>query len=513
MGYSTSMKRYLPLIVLAALASGAFADAPVPEVVVEAASLGGAAELVVQTEERGVDVFVDYAYKGNTPATVTGLAPGKHRLILRDEGYYDFVLDLNLAADTRTTVIVALELRTGYLAVSANPAWAEVVVDDDEVHPLGVLELPSGQRLVEVRAFGYLSETSTVLILDRAITTLMVDLDRAPFVAENVRASAERFNPLNAGARGVAEIRFRVSAPGRGSLTVRDQGGAEVATLELEPFATWDQRVAWDGRSNDGTALPDGTYTATLTAWPEEGTESERPEWVFDLALEIDSSLVLVPAGRCGVLTGAVHAPDALPPATDAFGVDFGAVFLGTAAGDVTGGADLAARFSLEGSLEAGVGIRALVDGPGTGLLALRLGLPLPRPVAASLVLDGRLSASDQAHPSGIGFSLPLGLGTRFFNLTLAPDVGMRWADGFAWTSGLAVGVQLSDYALGAALSAKIEDSDLADGYALGWPVRAAGELRFIPPGLAFTIRLWGGMAFAPEPVSWEAGLSLSTGF
>src|SRR5439155_26566316 len=52
---------------------------------------------------------------------------------------------------------------------------------------------------------------------------------------------------------------------------VTDKNGKVVRTMQLGPQAGGQLAVAWDGRDDGGTPLPDGTYSVAVTASDKSG--------------------------------------------------------------------------------------------------------------------------------------------------------------------------------------------------------------------------------------------------
>jgi hypothetical protein len=522
MGYSVAMISPASALLSLALAlalspQAANAQAVLPDISVESVELGGNAELVVKSDRKAAEVYLDYFKRGTAPLTLGSLSPGPHLLVLRSEGYYDLSLQLNLAPNTRTTITGYLELITGYLSVEAEPPWAELIIDGDGYRQ-GILLLPAGLRSVRIQAFGYKSQDFTVFIPVKLMATLRASLERAPFEIESYNLSAERFNPRNSGLKGSVRLGFRVSAPGRAEAKVLAADGQALREWKLGPFSDWEQALSWDGRDADGQILPDGEYSLIMQARPEPGIEALQDVYYYERTLRIDSTLVVTPAGRHGVLPGSILSPDAFTMPDSSLNLSIGAVFSGQGAEEgyagVRGGVELSLGLSLEGSVDLGLGARASAgDEAGVALAGLRYAFALPRPLGAALALDGGLSASNGASPSWLRLAAPLGLGGRFLNLSLAPELGLYWADANYARAGLSAALTVSGYALGASLSARAQSRNLDEGLAAAWPLELAAELRVLPPGLPLSFTLFGLMGLSPEPGSWKAGLTLSGGF
>ncbi len=522
MGYSRAMKSQALTVLVVALAlalspQAARAQTALPDISVESVELGGNAELVIKSDQKATAVYLDYFKRGSAPLRLEALSPGPHLVVLRSEGYYDLSLQLNLAPNTRTTIMAYLELITGFLSVQADPSWAEVLIDG-ESYRQGILVLPAGFRSVRIQAFGYRSQDYVVFIPEKLMATLYASLERAPFEVGSYVVSAERFNPRNSGLKGSVRLGFRVSAPGRAEAKLSTADGQVLREWKLGPFSDWEQALSWDGRDAAGQILPDGEYSLVLQARREPGVETLVDVYEYEHKLRIDSTLVVTPSGRYGVLPGSILSPSAFTAPDSSFNLSIGAVFSGQGSSavytGVRGGAEISIGLSLEDSIDIGIGARASAsDEAGAALAGLRYAFVLPRPLGAALALDGGISASTAASPSWLRLSLPLGLGSRFMNLSLAPDVGMYWEDGMLTKAGLSAAFTVSGYAFGAALSARAQSQDIAAGLQALWPVELAAELRFLPPGLPLSFTLFGLVSLSPEPSYWKAGLALSGGF
>lgn len=69
------------------------------------------ATLTIETDVPGAMVFVDREFKGNSPVTIEGVAPGTHRLNVSAEGYEGFSDTIELAAGPRTVSVKFKEVR------------------------------------------------------------------------------------------------------------------------------------------------------------------------------------------------------------------------------------------------------------------------------------------------------------------------------------------------------------------------------------------------------------------
>jgi flagellar basal-body rod modification protein FlgD len=72
---------------------------------------------------------------------------------------------------------------------------------------------------------------------------------------------------LSLAAGGTATGAFKLAAPAKDvTVTIADQSGKTVATLDLGPMAAGVQTFTWNGKAADGTAAPAGAYSFSLSA-------------------------------------------------------------------------------------------------------------------------------------------------------------------------------------------------------------------------------------------------------
>ncbi len=499
--------------ILSAAAAAAFSWTSTPTIQVESAALNGLASLSVRCETRGAEVWLDYQYRGTAPLDLTGLAPGPHALALRADGYYEAVITLSLAADTKTTVTASLQLRTGYLDVRVSPRSATVAVDGESYAP-GVIEVAAGQKTVTIKAFGYTEQTHSIYVPERLVASISATLEPASFEASGFRLSGDRFNPRNAGLRGQAGVSFSVTAPGYAELRVTAPDGSLAHSDRIGPFEDWEQSLSWDGRDGSGGFAPDGEYTVELAVRPDDAVESELDEYVFSASLRVDSSLVIVPSGSFGAMFGSARAPDALPPAASAFRAEasaYAAGAFGSAA--ATGGAALSVSAAVAPHFDVGAGLEIAGFESGAGRLGARLSTDIGGAFAAAVLADGRIAEATDGDPAWARIGASIGVGTPFLNAVAMPAIAAYWEDGFSMRAGLGAAFSLSGYSLGASLSASALSGPLSDGLAPDWPVGTTLELRFMPAGLPLTFRLSGGLDWSPAPSGWNLGLAVSGGF
>jgi hypothetical protein len=108
------------------------------------------------------------------------------------------------------------------------------------------------------------------LQLDDLIDTTSVSPPPPPPPVFVDRSLAVQPNP----APGGCALRFSFRTPRRGTLIVFDASGRQVRTLESGDFAAGEHTPRWDGRDNEGRAVPEGVYFARLRV--DQATETQR---------------------------------------------------------------------------------------------------------------------------------------------------------------------------------------------------------------------------------------------
>ncbi len=272
--------------------------------------------LEIVSHPRGAAVYLDGRYEGDAPLLLEGLAEGRYRLTVQEEGYYPHTgwVDygggyLEYRAD--------LQPITGMLLVDVSPSGAVVEVDGRALPSGSVHELAVGAYTARVRLFGYEDHTAVFEIAERSLTRAAVRLAAAPFRLEHLFASHTAFNPGNPGKLGQVKVRFQVSTFGTGQARVRDAEGREVWRRPLGRFTSREQELSWDGRAASGAPLPDGPYTLVVEGSPEGtgGPDSAGIPLLIDSSRRLSYRLLW--SGGAGLLY--VPSPEVLPRGSSQF--------------------------------------------------------------------------------------------------------------------------------------------------------------------------------------------------
>ena len=96
---------------------------------------GSPGSLSVTTDPAGATIFIDGVQQGISPATIPGLAPGSHTMLLKLDGYQDFSVPVTITAGQTQYYSSAL-LKSG--AASGTPAGTGTTKKSSGPGPEGV---------------------------------------------------------------------------------------------------------------------------------------------------------------------------------------------------------------------------------------------------------------------------------------------------------------------------------------------------------------------------------------
>ena len=384
------------------------------------------------------------------------------------------------------------------------------------------IQLEPGVHEVLVRRFGSLDFESSVDIRQNDTTSLMADYRDAPFEIRSLEASPSAFDPDDPGFLGSCALKAGASARGKAAVTVVDESGRAVRGLGTLAFDGPSASLRWDGRDDEGRALPPGEYRFRV-----EGSEAEA-------RTRIESGTFARSDTLYSGVSGSLFAPDARSLEPRVFELGSGASFhLSPTGGAGLGTAEASLRLGLGGARTAassggseldfsymGIYWQGLPDSDSYSISAAwKLGLggrgspPGGRQdgerSAAAFYLKGTLARFDDEDPdssvapswdgttrfSGISAGLPLELDLSGSRIFAAPEIELsdyypNWAAAgapyeapglFAWAY-LRVGIEatLSDCTLG--LSGALRSAPLGGPFGLAGPCPVGFELKWHSP-------------------------------
>ena len=151
---------------------------------------GQPAKLVVVSSPEGAKVFVDDDYQGKTPATISTLAGGAHKIRVELAGHAPVTRDVVLANGAAKTEEFKLESMLGRLEVVTIPAGARVSIDGkvagttrimsggSRSQILAVENVPAGDHSVLVHLDGFQDTSRKILVKAKDTSKITVKLPR-----------------------------------------------------------------------------------------------------------------------------------------------------------------------------------------------------------------------------------------------------------------------------------------------------------------------------------------------
>lgn len=485
----------------------------------------GGGELYIDKNDLGSLPSGNIPYEGS-------IAAGSHYFEAVFAGYRTLGFWLLLEQRTKYTITLVPERITGSLSIDVEPADASVSIDEtalDASAGKGTFEVPVGPHKLRIWCFGYVEQSIDVTVTEKATYYVKLSLAKAPFSVTGLGFDRPVFNPRNAGAPGKTRLVFNASNYGSAIAEIRGQAGERgaegtlVATLEFPTIDTWDQSRTWNGRSADGTPLPDGIYSVALTAKPGPGVPT-RPDAGQDGAVtlrtevRIDSSLVIRSFGTASAVPGLLFMPDPLVQPAGTFATEASwfvpwgepqssAIGLSTAY-SFSGVASIAAHAAIEtgSSAECDLALSALV-----ALFGDRASL-----VCGSVFIRGGYSSSPTPSMPGAGStveaSVPVSIRLGEFSFALSPGGFLNFSSSPPAFLGLArTGLWLEGRSFKAGASGELPIAFSGAGPVVQWPARAALEGRLMLGSTPFVAACYLDAELQPE-TSPTFGIGLGLG-
>ena len=181
----------------------------------------GTGSIYAVTTPQGAGVYVDGQYYGPSPQIASGLSIGYHQVRLSLSGFQDWTGSVYVEDGKTTTVTQTLSVSpttyptsapgTGLIAVSSNPAGAEVYVDNVYygVTPVTVPSVAAGSRVVKLQLAGYTPWEATVQVNSGQVTPVEATLQPQPTTAPTKAGLGIPLILLSLGLLAIAGLRKR----------------------------------------------------------------------------------------------------------------------------------------------------------------------------------------------------------------------------------------------------------------------------------------------------------------
>ena len=124
----------------------------------------------VSSSPSGARIYLDGAYKGRTPETITRVSPDSHNIKLEHDGYYKWSTTVGVTAGSPSYVSASLTPipypTTGFISVSSSPSGAYIYLDGSYkgTTPRTLSGVSPGAHMIELDHSGYYDWTKTVRV-------------------------------------------------------------------------------------------------------------------------------------------------------------------------------------------------------------------------------------------------------------------------------------------------------------------------------------------------------------
>jgi flagellar basal-body rod modification protein FlgD len=194
-----------------------------------------------------------------------------------------------------------------------NPAESRLVGDYNSFLLLLTTQLKNQDPLAPLDATQFVSQLSQFASVEQAIVgnqkldqiiksmnanSMMADIGMIGRSVEVPGSVAELRD-------GVASLTYRLDKDAaQAAVVIRDESGAAVRTLAVEPFAG-EHQLVWDGTDSAGNPLADGIYSFTFGAADTAGKPVSTQAYVTATVVRVETSA----SGSSLVLSNGIHTP------------------------------------------------------------------------------------------------------------------------------------------------------------------------------------------------------------
>jgi hypothetical protein len=191
----------------------------------------------------GAGIYVDEAYRGETPITIGNIVQGSHNVRLRLAGFQDYVTTVVINPGQTTTINPTLQPivnpKTGYVLVGSTPAGASIYLDGgyqgttSSGTQYDITGVSPGTHTVLLRLSGYQDYTTTVTVAAGQIVTVSPTLTPS---SQPAGAGGIQVSSSPTGAETYLDNLFQGYTP----VSLQNvAAGSHTVTLKLAGYTDW----------------------------------------------------------------------------------------------------------------------------------------------------------------------------------------------------------------------------------------------------------------------------------
>ena len=140
--------------------------------------------IAVDSNPRGARVYLDNAYKGQTPINLRDISVGRHSIKLLLSGYQEWTREISVSRSqtARVSVDLTSQSDTGSVSIESNPEGADIYLDDDYegLTPLELRRIRTGRHMIRIMLPGYEEWTREISVSPSQTIRVSADLIPIP---------------------------------------------------------------------------------------------------------------------------------------------------------------------------------------------------------------------------------------------------------------------------------------------------------------------------------------------
>ncbi len=140
--------------------------------------------IAVNSNPQGARVYLDNAYKGQTPVNLRDIPVGRHAIKIVLPDYQEWNSEIAVTTSQTARIFADLESQKAYgsISVNSNPRGADIYLDDnyEGLTPLNLTEVPVGSHTIRIELAGYREWISEISVSSGQMSRISVDLEPQP---------------------------------------------------------------------------------------------------------------------------------------------------------------------------------------------------------------------------------------------------------------------------------------------------------------------------------------------
>lgn len=170
----------------------------------------------------------------------------------------------------------------------------------DPMNPMDNFQMAS--QMAQFNMVQTLTDMSQSLKSQESSQAFASGLQSSGLIGKKLETSGNKIS-INQG--NVAEGYYQLNKPGKVSIQILDSQGNLVRALDGGVKDSSKQTLTWDGKDQQGTALPDGTYTFQVSAVDEKGqsvsVKTSRAGRVTGISFDQGTPYLMIGSDKIGI--------------------------------------------------------------------------------------------------------------------------------------------------------------------------------------------------------------------